>query len=909
MIGRTLSHFRIVDRVGEGGMGVVYRAQDEKLQRLVALKVLPPDRLADEEHRLRFLREARTAAAVTHPNIATVHEIDEADGVVFIAMEMVDGKPLRELIGGKPLPLREAIRLAVEIAEGLSAAHDAKVIHRDLKPENVIVTPGGRVKLLDFGLAKVFEEESASDRDEASRLATISREMTQAGRVMGTAAYMSPEQARGLPVDARSDVFSFGILLYEMVTGKAPFRGSTSIDTLTAILREQPVPPVQLNPEVPPELERIIGKCLEKEPGERYQDTRDLVVDLRHLKRDSDSQPMRKVEPSAPVLSKASKRIPAGWIGVAAALLVALAALGVFSLVHRERGAEQAASRFESMRMSRLASIEDLTSIALSPDGKFLAYVARRAGKYGLWVRQVATGSDVQIVPPQEAITSGPTFSPDGEYLYFLTRDPDNTIYNAVFQVPTLGGATRKILFDIDSAAAFSPDGKRISFVRGLPDKPHPACALMVADSDGGAQRRLVVKIEPDTFPIFVAPAWSPDGESIVAPVSRSGEVGSYSLSEFRVADGRETRIGDRRWGWILALTWLPDRSGLVLIGGEIGESAQQVWFVALPDGQARRITNDPNSYFGLSLSADARTLATVQVTSAGDLWSAPAGNPSLAERITSGEGTASIPYLNPTQLFRAGEIAVTPSGSIVFGTESGAPRRLWGMAADGTSRRLLTPEDMEAFHPLVARATGTIVFTGNRADRVTHVFRMDPDGGNLVQVTQGNRELSSAVSPDGQWLLYWRPTDTSFWKAPLAGGPATKIEISNPVTIPPRFTPDGKFVWFPSLQERGGRSRLGLEQIRAEGGAPLRWIDWPRKCDIDLPWKMAPTGDAMTCISELDGVYNLWNQPLAGGEPQPVTRFQRGHVLDFDWSADGQRLFLWRGDATTDVVLITNFK
>jgi serine/threonine-protein kinase len=288
LIGRTLSHFRILAKVGEGGMGVVYRAEDEKLRRQVALKVLPPDLVGNEERRLRFLREARAAAAVAHPNIATIYEVGEADGVVFIAMELVEGKSLRALIAGRPLPVKEAVRIAVGIAEGLARAHQSHVIHRDLKPENIVLGADGLVKILDFGLAKLLEEPDPLEKDR-SRLQTISGEMTRQGKIMGTAAYMSPEQARGDVVDARSDLFSFGVVLYEMVTGRAPFQGRTGTDVLSAVLRDQPVPAAKLNPEAPPELDRIIGECLEKDPQDRCQHADQLAVDLRRLKRATDS--------------------------------------------------------------------------------------------------------------------------------------------------------------------------------------------------------------------------------------------------------------------------------------------------------------------------------------------------------------------------------------------------------------------------------------------------------------------------------------------------------------------------------------------------------------------------------------------------------------------------------------------
>ena len=260
MIGKQISHFRILELIGEGGMGVVYKAEDEKLGRKVAIKILPPDVVGDEERRLRFIREARMAAAVTHPNIATVHEIDEVDDLVFIAMELLEGQTLDERIGGKPLPTTKALKIAGQIAEGLAQAHRAGIVHRDLKPDNVMISADDHVKLLDFGLAKLFDTDKDDDRPAgASRLKTISSEVTRAGKVLGTASYMSPEQARGLDLDQRSDVFSFGVVLYKMVTGHIPFQGQTITDILSSILRDEPAPIAESNPEAPAEIELCAG--------------------------------------------------------------------------------------------------------------------------------------------------------------------------------------------------------------------------------------------------------------------------------------------------------------------------------------------------------------------------------------------------------------------------------------------------------------------------------------------------------------------------------------------------------------------------------------------------------------------------------------------------------------------------
>jgi serine/threonine protein kinase/tetratricopeptide (TPR) repeat protein len=289
MEGTILAHFRILAKIGEGGMGVVYRAEDETLRRPVALKVLPPDVIANEERRMRFLREARAAAAIPHPNIATIYEIGEADGVVFIAMELVEGTTLRGRIGKGPLTIKDSLDIALQIAEGLARAHRSHIVHRDLKPENVAITPAGHVKILDFGLAKLLLENDGADGHHLTRVQTISGEKTEPGRILGTTSYMSPEQARGQVVDERSDIFSLGSVLYEMVTGRAAFRGRTSTDILSSIVRDQPPAPAEINPSVPPTLQRIIGECLEKDPNDRYQHADQLAVDLRKLMRSTDS--------------------------------------------------------------------------------------------------------------------------------------------------------------------------------------------------------------------------------------------------------------------------------------------------------------------------------------------------------------------------------------------------------------------------------------------------------------------------------------------------------------------------------------------------------------------------------------------------------------------------------------------
>lgn len=318
--GQMLSHYRLIKKIGEGGMGIVFKALDTKLDRHVAIKVLPPDLLHNENRRVRFLREARAAAAVTHPNIATIHQIDEADGVAFLAMELLEGQTLRDLLSQGPMPHSTVLRIAAQMADGLGHAHRAGIVHRDLKPENVIVSAGGHAKILDFGLAKLRGAEEAPARGEGSRQQTVSAALTREGRLLGTAAYMSPEQARGATVDARSDLFSLGVMLYEMITGRIPFHGATPMDTLSAVLKDAPPPVSTINHTVPPRLEEIVNKALEKDPASRYQSAVEVGIDLRRLEATLSA-------PALPGSGPARRRWKPRFVLSAAAAALALAAL------------------------------------------------------------------------------------------------------------------------------------------------------------------------------------------------------------------------------------------------------------------------------------------------------------------------------------------------------------------------------------------------------------------------------------------------------------------------------------------------------------------------------------------------------------------------------------------------------
>ncbi len=500
MMNRRVGPYTIVEKLGEGGMGVVYKAHDERLNRFVALKVLAAEQVSDPDCKRRFTQEARSASALNHPNIVHIYDIFSDEGAEFIAMECVQGKTLGRLIGRKGLGLDEALRYAVQIADAFSKAHAAGIVHRDLKPSNIMINEDGAAKILDFGLAKLTERDPSAQRHPDATAETVAPTLTEEGTIVGTVAYMSPEQAEGKNVDARSDIFSFGSVLYEILTGQRAFQGDSKASTLAAVIQSEPKHIGELIPALPQEMQRLIARCLRKDPARRWQTMSDLKVALQELKEDSDSGRLSGGMASAP-----RRRISVGLVAVITFVTVASAAALTWWALHR-------ASAPREVEMNRLTYDSGLTRYStISPDGKLVAYASDCSGEGNLdiYVQQVG-GREAIRRTSHPADDIQPSFSPDGSKIAFRSERNGGGIYI----IDTLGGPERKIA-DRGWHPSFSPDGSQILYTEAtsIGAALGTSSRMYLIPSTGGSARELqpdfMVESYAGTGPV---PLWSPDG-------------------------------------------------------------------------------------------------------------------------------------------------------------------------------------------------------------------------------------------------------------------------------------------------------------------------------------------------------------------------------------------------------------
>jgi eukaryotic-like serine/threonine-protein kinase len=880
-------------------MGTVWVAEDLNLGRRVALKFLSEALVGNREALERFKLEARTASSLNHPNICTIYEIGEADGEYFIAMELVEGQPLERYLHDHQPDLNELLDLAIQMADALDAAHASGIIHRDIKPANILVTQRGQTKILDFGLAKLMAAGKASEQPTyaGTSMAAPSEHLTSPGSAVGTTAFMSPEQARGKQLDARSDLFSFGATLYEMCTGKLPFDGETAAVIFDGILNHNPVPPSQLNNSLPPKLEQIILTALEKDRDLRYQSAAEMRAELKRLKRDTSSGKVPIATGSsarATASSGTAARVSSGsstgaakpaaqpvqsrkaiYLTLAGLTIAVIAAMVFLWSARGSRG-----FNLQNMKIAQVTTTGNAGAAALSPDRRYIVYVLRDGAQESLWVQQLATGSNVQILPPDQVSFVAVSFTPDGNYVMFVRSDRSTANFRYLYQMPVLGGTPKQLNRDVDSAPTFSPDGKQIAFSRGVLDPP--GNNVIVANVDGSDERVLVQR--KGFAPGNSSVSWSPDGKllALISPETR-GDAGRWILETVSASSGETKELYSFNFQ-ARALAWLPDMSGLLVVSADQQTLRGQIVFVSYPKGELTRFTNDLTNYAicCLDITREGSSLVALQGTVTSDVWVAKADG-SDPRQVTSGEPVG---------------MNLDWVGSRI------ALRNLRGqwsiMDSDGGNTTPLL-SDRDPHFSFSACPDGRHLVYSSFRDGTVNLFRSDADGSNPVKLTEETLIGGGVCMPDSKQVVYG--TQKGIFRVSINGGMPEKVDLPLGQF---GYSRDGKLMYMVEQKVENGAMKARFLVRPMTGVEPLHSLDIP--FGMQSP-QFTPEGNAISYMLNRNHATNVWVQKLSGGEPVQLTKFTSGNMFSYAWSPDGKHLAFSRGQFKTDVVMISNFR
>lgn len=944
MIGTLIAHYKIVSRIGGGGMGEVFAAEDTRLGRKVAIKFLPDSLSKDELALERFRREARASSTLNHPNICIIHEIDDQDGRHYIVMELLEGQPLDKLLdqrrqSAQPVPLEQLLEIGIQIADALDAAHAEGIVHRDIKPGNIFVTKRGTAKVLDFGLAKMSHEATPVS-ETAGGLGNMptqigSAHLTSPGTAVGTVAYMSPEQAKGEELDARTDLFSFGAVLYEISTGALPFGGNTSAVIFDAILNRPPVSPVRLNPGVPQELERILNKSLEKDPDLRYQTAAEIRGDLKRLKRDSDSGKVATVSGAYPASSGTSAS-PTGatsttgsgsqptqtasgshekinstthefivgeakehklgtLITIAIALVVlAAAGFGIYSFLHHN-----AKIPFQSFSITKMTQSGTVNNAAISSDGKYVVYVQTENGQESLWLRNVASASNTQVLPTDGARFVGLTFTPDGNYIYYIKQDPKRVGVGLLFQMPVLGGNSKQLIEDVDSPVSFSPDGKQFVFLRN--SSMNNSSKLIVGDADTMKERELISMSDYPTNQ-YLFPSWSPDGASVAVMIQKLGSRGLRLLDIINVSDGKvakEITVFPGLEGALNKVIWMKNSAGMVSVwtGPKVNWNPQ-IAFLEYPSGKFHSITNELNAYLSpsVTVTGDGRSIIAVQQEARSQLFH---------QRSGDGEGKDAQSLSGDSALIM--NLAKTPDGHLIIASDD---RTIQLEDMDGKNAHTLV--EFKTSNPQVSMCGKQwVVF--NDVDisggnfRGVNIWRMDLNGGNLKKITNGTIDVQPVCSSDGSRLFYISQDKTrpGLCSVDIEGG-ETKVLYPGIGVGNHSISHDGTSIAFNYVTGKTIKDyKVLLGVMPITGGAVTQ--SFPIDANFGGGIKFTKDDKSLVYIDEVNGVGNLTRISLKDGKHEPITKFKDKLIFAYMFSDDGKDLYVIRGGTRNNVVMLSD--
>ena len=876
-IGDRLGRFEIVSAVGAGGMGEVYRARDPQLRRDVAIKVLAREWSSDADRQRRFELEARAAARLSHPNLIAVHDFGMHDGCAFIVTELLQGETLREALGSRPLSTSKVVEYAMQIASGLAAAHDRGIVHRDIKPENLFVTKDGIVKILDFGIAALVESDSGT-----ANTATVTIGDAQPGRVAGTVIYMAPEQARGQGADHRSDIFSFGSVLYEMLAGVSPFRRDTVADSVSAILNDEPP---ELSPaRVTPALDRIVKHCLEKKPEDRFQHARDLWFSLQTA-----------LQPSAPSAAQSRHRLATRGLVALGAIVAALAAGAGYLTGSRNARPEGTVANHGIRRITELPGLEEFPSI--SPDGRSVAFTSSIGGKRQILVRLLAGGPPLAVTK-DAADHQQPRWSPDGSTLVYFSADVDHE-QGAIWAIPALGGPPRRVIASL-GGADISKTG-RLACFQLLDGK----IQLVTAALDGSDVRRVLSA----SAGYHRFPRWSPDSRWIAF---QRGDGVRDDVFVVAAAGGEPKQLtNDRRV--VGGVSWLRSSDAIMYASSRDNSMPYlpplRLWEVKLDGTTPQPLTSADASYEQPDVHPASGLVSAVRQQMRFDIWKFPfdgtaTENVRRAEQITHQTGQV----LTPT---------ASPSGDeVAFLADHGGRANLWVMSIRTGELRQITFE----VDPTVAVGVPnwspdgqSIAFVSSKGLTGSEfgVWLVNPDGGNLRNIAK--RGLGVAWSTDGGWLYYSDTSAGALKKVPAAGG--EPVVVRQEATRNVIGLHDTTLYFMIERPLINGRSEVEIRAASPENG-PSRVVARVSPSRVP-PWQivnpaLSPDGQWLAMLLTDGFTTNIWVLSTKSGEWRQVTDFGDRAIFivrRVSWSPDGKSLLAAVGEGEADVVVFDGLR